>query len=125
MRLKNRSNLPDALPHPRPGVACVLRSAGCKKSHKVIQGLPAERASEGGHVGPDVHDPDDGLITGESVPDIGEIGTAMPAVSETEWQYSESLMTQASAQWSSPEPVRQSATRSPPLSLAAGPQVRT
>ena len=59
----------------------VLRVAGNDKSHEVIQFLPAESASESGHVGTAVHDPDDRLITGEPVSNVGEVGTAMPAVS--------------------------------------------
>jgi hypothetical protein len=64
-----------------PVSVCVLRFAGSKKSHEVIQFLAAERASESGHVGPAVHDPNEGLVTGEPVSDTGKIRAAMTAVS--------------------------------------------
>lgn len=59
----------------------LLRLARSEKTHNVIQLLPVERASKGRHVGAAVHDPDDDLIIRELVSNIGEIGTAMPAVS--------------------------------------------
>lgn len=64
-----------------PVSVCVLRFAGSKKSHEVIRFLAAERASESGQVGPAVHDPNDGLVTGEPVSDTGKIRAAMTAVS--------------------------------------------
>lgn len=42
---------------------------------------PAKRASESGHVGSAVHDPDDGLIAGEPASNIGKVRAAMGAVS--------------------------------------------
>lgn len=64
-----------------PVSVCVLRFEGSKKSHEVIQVLAAERASESGHIGPAVHDPNDGFVTGEPVSDSGKIRAAMTAVS--------------------------------------------